>query len=324
MRARCSTRSATPKRRPQLQRVTAEKPDYAEAWLVQGTLEMQDNQLPAAEASLKRYLELRARPSAPARNAAAAWPGLPVAGADCRTAQGFRRRPSAWLDRIENAQDLISAQTRRAALLARQGKLDEARKLIRSLPERNAGRRPHEDEGRSAAAARQQAVPARLRSAGQGQRLHATRKTRTCSTTRPCWPRSWATLDEMERLLRQLIAAQAGLPPRLQRAGLFAGRSQRAPARGPAADPEGARLRRATHSSPTAWAGSSSAAATQAEALRILRGLQAPAGRRDRRPPGRGAVEHGPARPGHGHLAGGHARSMPRTRPCRKPSSACA
>jgi predicted Zn-dependent protease len=42
----------------QLQVVTAEKPDYPEAWLVQGTLQLQDNQDAAAEASLKRYLEL--------------------------------------------------------------------------------------------------------------------------------------------------------------------------------------------------------------------------------------------------------------------------
>src|SRR6185436_9966948 len=42
----------------QLQVVTAEKPDYPEAWLVQGTLQLQDNHDAAAEASLKRYIEL--------------------------------------------------------------------------------------------------------------------------------------------------------------------------------------------------------------------------------------------------------------------------
>jgi tetratricopeptide (TPR) repeat protein len=43
-----------------------------------------------------------------------------------------------WLDKIEDSQDLIAAQSRRASILARQGKLEEARKLIRALPERNA------------------------------------------------------------------------------------------------------------------------------------------------------------------------------------------
>ena len=42
----------------QLQIVTAEKPDYPEAWLVQGTLQLQDNKDAAAEASLKRYVDL--------------------------------------------------------------------------------------------------------------------------------------------------------------------------------------------------------------------------------------------------------------------------
>src|SRR5690606_24902886 len=42
----------------QLQGITAERPDFAEAWLVQGTLLVQDNQLAQAEAALKRYVEL--------------------------------------------------------------------------------------------------------------------------------------------------------------------------------------------------------------------------------------------------------------------------
>jgi tetratricopeptide (TPR) repeat protein len=120
----------------QLQRVTSERPEFAEAWLVQGTLQLQDNQLPAAETSLKRYLELvqGQRPSEErSRSQAQAYLSL------SRIAEQRKdfATAGAWLDRIENAQDLISAQTRRASLLARQGKLEEARQLIRKLPERN-------------------------------------------------------------------------------------------------------------------------------------------------------------------------------------------
>ena len=43
---------------------------------------------------------------------------------------------SAWIDRIENADDIMAAQMRRASLLARQGQLDKARALLRSQPER--------------------------------------------------------------------------------------------------------------------------------------------------------------------------------------------
>lgn len=42
----------------QIRIVTTEKPDYAEAWLIQGTLELQDRKLAAAEKSIKRYVEL--------------------------------------------------------------------------------------------------------------------------------------------------------------------------------------------------------------------------------------------------------------------------
>ncbi|HSV34099.1 MAG TPA: tetratricopeptide repeat protein [Ramlibacter sp.] len=120
----------------QLQVVTAEKPDYPEAWLVQGTLQLQDNQDAAAEASLKRYLELaQAQRSGEERNRGLAQAYLSLA----RVAEKRKDyvMAGAWLDRIENQQDLVAAQHRRASILARQGKLDEARKLLRSLPDRN-------------------------------------------------------------------------------------------------------------------------------------------------------------------------------------------
>ncbi|HSI53320.1 MAG TPA: tetratricopeptide repeat protein [Ramlibacter sp.] len=119
----------------QLQVVTAEKPDYPEAWLVQGTLQLQDNQDAAAETSLKRYISLAQEQRSGeerSRGLAQAYMSL------SRIAE--RRKDyamaGAWLDRIENPQDLVAAQHRRASILARQGKLDEARKLLRSLPER--------------------------------------------------------------------------------------------------------------------------------------------------------------------------------------------
>src|SRR5690606_17523270 len=43
---------------------------------------------------------------------------------------------NAWLDRIENVDDIMAAQLRRASLLARQGRLDQARALLRAQPER--------------------------------------------------------------------------------------------------------------------------------------------------------------------------------------------
>lgn len=119
----------------QLKAITADKPDFAEAWLVQGTLQVQDNQNTQAEASLKRYVELaQGQRSAEERNRG-------LAQAYLMLSQIAEKRKDfeaagAWLDRIENSQDLMSAQNRRASILARQGRMDDARKLLRALPER--------------------------------------------------------------------------------------------------------------------------------------------------------------------------------------------
>lgn len=118
----------------QLQLVTQERPELAEAWLARGTLLVQDNQLAQAEESLRKYLELaQAQPGEDRRRGASqAFLSL----AQIAERKGDYAQANAWLDRIENSQDLIQAQNRRASILARQGRLDEARKLIQAVPER--------------------------------------------------------------------------------------------------------------------------------------------------------------------------------------------
>ncbi len=120
----------------QLEAVTRDKPEYPEAWLVQGTLQLQDNRDDAAEASIKRYLELvqsQGKADDKSRGLAQAYLSL------SRIAERRKdlAQAAAWLDRIENPQDLVAAQQRRASIMARQGKLEEARELLRALPERN-------------------------------------------------------------------------------------------------------------------------------------------------------------------------------------------
>lgn len=118
----------------QLQLVTQERPELPEAWLARGTLLVQDNQLAQAEESLKKYLELaQAQPGEDRRRGQSqAFLSL----AQIAERKGDYAQANAWLDRIENSQDLIQAQNRRASILARQGRLDEARKLIQAVPER--------------------------------------------------------------------------------------------------------------------------------------------------------------------------------------------
>ncbi|RYG10399.1 MAG: tetratricopeptide repeat protein [Burkholderiales bacterium] len=119
----------------QLRLVTAEKPELPEAWLVQGTLQVQDNQFADAETSLKRYLELAQPRTDEDRNRGIAQAYLSLS--QIAEKRGDYALAGAWLDKVENAQDLVGAQSRRASILARQGKLEEGRKLLRALPERS-------------------------------------------------------------------------------------------------------------------------------------------------------------------------------------------
>ncbi|MBG9389562.1 tetratricopeptide repeat protein [Caenimonas aquaedulcis] len=189
----------------QLNVVTAEKPDYPQAWLAQGMLQLQDNSDAAAEASLKRYIELaQAQPAGEerARGLAQAYMSL------SRVAEKRKdfALAGAWLDRIENAQDLLAAQNRRASILARQGKLDEARKLLRALPERNA------DDARMKLTAEVQL----LRDNKQykaGYDLIAQAAARQPFDADLVYEQAMlaekmGSLPEMERLLRELIAAK--------------------------------------------------------------------------------------------------------------------
>lgn len=121
----------------QLDTVTTERPELADAWLMRGALALDDNKLELAENSFQRFVALTPAPGA-ARNGNGAGRGL--AQAYLSLAQIAEKRNNmvqaeAWLARIDNPEELLNAQMRRASLLAKQGKLDEARQLIRRQPE---------------------------------------------------------------------------------------------------------------------------------------------------------------------------------------------
>lgn len=122
----------------QIRLITTEKPDYAEAWLIQGSLDLQDGKLVPAETALKRYVELAL--SKKSANAAEQNRGLVQAYLSLAQIAEQRKNfaeAESWLSKITSSEDMIRAQSRRAGILAKQGKLDEARKLIRNLPERS-------------------------------------------------------------------------------------------------------------------------------------------------------------------------------------------
>jgi tetratricopeptide (TPR) repeat protein len=188
----------------QLRAVTVDKPEFADAWLALGTLQVQDNQLDAADASLKRYIVLAqdgARsPEERRRGLAQAYLSLSQIAEKRKDFAGAE----AWLSRIENAEDLMATRTRRASILARQGKLGEARELIRSLPSRNAG------EARLKLSAEVQL----LRDAKQYQAAYdllAEAVSKSPDDTDLLYDQAMmaeklGSLGEMERLLRRVIA----------------------------------------------------------------------------------------------------------------------
>lgn len=120
----------------QLQLVTRENPDYPEAWLVLGTLQLQDNRLDLAQHSLLSYVDLAGK----SENQAQTMRALSQAYLSLARLAEKRKdfaAAEAWLNRISSPQLLIQAQSQQASLLAKQGKMKQARQLIRQLPERN-------------------------------------------------------------------------------------------------------------------------------------------------------------------------------------------
>lgn len=145
----------------QLELSTAQQPDFAPQWLTLGAVRLELKQPAAAEAALQRYVQLTEQRSAAAvaaaasaaasdaddderdadeRSAAAADTGLTRAWLLLAQAAEMRGDPAgaeAWLARVDNPRYALEVQVRRATLLARQGRVDEARALIRSAPERD-------------------------------------------------------------------------------------------------------------------------------------------------------------------------------------------
>jgi tetratricopeptide (TPR) repeat protein len=187
----------------QLQAITREQPDFADAWLAQGSLQLQDNQLAAADASLKRYIQLaqdQGNPEERQRGLTQSYLLL------AQVAEKNKDYPLAesWISKIDSPQALVSTQTRRASILAKQGKLDAARKLIRDLPERS-------DEDRIS---KQQAEVQLLRDNKQYQAAYTLLGEIVASNPQEqdlvyelaVLAEKIGKFDEMERLLREQIA----------------------------------------------------------------------------------------------------------------------
>jgi tetratricopeptide (TPR) repeat protein len=201
----CWSKPPLQRRRTQLQAVTSSRPELAEPWLLLGSLQMQAKQDAAAETSIKRFIELSG--SQANKDTDATDRKRSVAQAYFALSQLAERRKDyaaaeRWLSRVDGAEEIVAAQTRRAALLARQGKLPQAREVIRACPSARRKTRSRSSSPKCSCCATQS------------------------NTRRPttCWPGLAAApddsdlvydqamvaeklnrLDDMERLLRRLI-----------------------------------------------------------------------------------------------------------------------
>ena len=114
-----------------LEQYLAARPTQAEPWLLLASLQVQENADADARASLERYLQLARQSDTSDAGFTQAYLML----AQLAERSGDFQAANAWLDRIENSSEIMAAQMRRASMLARQDRMDEARALLRAFPE---------------------------------------------------------------------------------------------------------------------------------------------------------------------------------------------
>ncbi|GAB4398759.1 MAG: tetratricopeptide repeat protein [Rhodoferax sp.] len=126
----------------QVQALQARYPAYADAWLIDGALALQAQQLERAQQQLQRYLTMSDAAAADPQRSAEVVNGRSQAFFALAQAAQLRKdyaAADAWLQRIQNPRDQLRAQIRRAQLLAEQDQLDAALALIQAQPELHEG-----------------------------------------------------------------------------------------------------------------------------------------------------------------------------------------
>jgi predicted Zn-dependent protease len=186
----------------ELSRLTTEQPDLPVPWVLLASLQGQARQDAAAEKSALRYVALATAADAKEdskRGLTQAYLLLSQLAERRKDYTGAAR----WLSRIDGSEDRAAVQLRSALLLARQGKVQQAREMIRELPTGTA-----EEKTRQ-----QQAELQVLREAKQYQlaydflaeALVAKPDDPDLLYDQAMTAEKLQRLDEMERLLRRLM-----------------------------------------------------------------------------------------------------------------------
>lgn len=201
----------------QLQRLTQEAPEFADAWLVKGSLELQNDQLDTAQASLESFLKLSKQPATDkeARASDELTPRGTVEALLLMATIAERKKnyqqANDYLDSIYSPPHGARIQMRRASIAAAQGRLDAARALLHDIPSTNA----------EALRARYNAELQLLRERNlYSQALDVAQEAALAMPDEPVWRYEQAMLAEklgrladMEALLRGLIASHPQYHP---------------------------------------------------------------------------------------------------------------
>lgn len=121
----------------ELDAVLARRPEWPDAWLMQGALHSQLQAFPKAQAALEQYLKLTDGTESEATQRGRTQALLQLAQ-NAEQQQDYQAA-LGWLDQITTSNDPLALQARRAQLLARQGQMPAARALLQKTPESAAG-----------------------------------------------------------------------------------------------------------------------------------------------------------------------------------------
>ena len=199
----------------QLEAVTQDNPTIAPAWLTLGALQLELRQPKRAAEALERYVQLvqadtttapephdadedQAMPASE-RALVQAWLML----AQAAEQQNDYKAAEEWLNKVDSPQRALEVLSRRASMMARQGRLREARELIRRAPERS-------DEDSRAKLMAEVQVLREAKSWGEANKLLASANQKYPDDVDLLYEQSMMAeklnrMDEMEQLLRKVI-----------------------------------------------------------------------------------------------------------------------
>ena len=210
----------------QVTALTQSEPKLAPPWLTLGAIELELKRPKEATEALRTYVRLveggaavnfGTQASAPAAhgdddddtpaNASTALTQAFLLLAQAAELQNDYAGAERWLARVDNPQRALEVQARRASLLARQGKLKEARELIRRVPEQSPG------DARAKLLAETELLRENKMYA-EAEQVMAEANRRFPADTDLLYEQAMLNekldrVDEMERLLRRVIALKA-------------------------------------------------------------------------------------------------------------------